>query len=107
MGKNKYDIKRGHFKNIEGDKLENMMEECFGSVKKEGDRLITSFGAIAHLEIWTEGKTNLWVDIEMDDDVDNKVASETISIWNDFLLKATGFDAKKRRDRAKKKAKSN
>ncbi|MFW6142211.1 MAG: DUF5611 family protein [Candidatus Saliniplasma sp.] len=105
MGKNKYDVKRGHFKNIEGDKLKDLMDEIFEGVEEKEEKLITSYGAIDHLEAWTEGRTSLWVDVEMDDDADEKEAMETISKWNDFLEKATGFDAKKRRKRAKKKAK--
>ncbi|MFO7990828.1 MAG: DUF5611 family protein [Thermoplasmata archaeon] len=105
MGKNKYDIKRGHFENVEGGKLKEMMERYFGDVKEEGDKLISEYGAIDHLEVWTEGRTGLWVDIEMDPNVENEVAGETITKWNKFLLEATGFNAKKRRDRAKKKAK--
>ncbi len=106
MGKNIYDIKRGHFKNIEGGKLKELMEDIFGSIKEKEEKLISDFGAIEHLEVWTEGKTELWVDIEMDKDPDEDVAMDTISRWNDFLLKATGFDAKQRSKRAKKKAKS-
>ena len=106
MGKNRYDVKRGHFKNIEGDKLKGLMDEKFGEVEEEGDKLIVDDeGAIAHLEVWTEGRTGLWVDLKMNDDVETEVASNTISIWNDFLEEATGFTAKKRRERAKKKAK--
>lgn len=105
MGKNIYDIKRGHYKNIEDDKLEKLMEDTFGSVESKGDRLVAEYGAIKHLEVWTEGKTGLWVDIEMDEDPDDKVATDTISKWNGFLLNATGFDAKQRGKRAKKKAK--
>lgn len=37
MGKNRYDVKRGHFKNIEGDQLEELMKEIFGSVEKEDE----------------------------------------------------------------------
>lgn len=105
MGKNRYDVKRGHFKNIEGDKLKGMMEDYFGEVEEEEDRLLTEYGAIDHLEVWTEGRTGLWVDIEMNEEVDDELAMQTISKWNDFLEEATGFSAKKRRDRAKKKAK--
>jgi len=105
MGKNKYDVKRGHFKNIEGDQLKELMDEIFEDVEEKDEKLETSYGAIDHLEVWTEGRTGLWVDVEMDDEADEKEAMETISRWNDFLERATGFDAKKRRKRAKKKAK--
>ncbi|MFP4000313.1 MAG: DUF5611 family protein [Thermoplasmata archaeon] len=106
MGKNRYDVKRGHFKNIEGDKLKKLMEEKFDEVKEDEDKLIVDDkGAIGHLEVWTEGRTGLWVDLKMNDEVDCEVAANTISIWNDFLEEATGFSAKKRKKRAKKKAK--
>ncbi len=106
MGKNRYDVKRGHFENIEGDKLKKLMEEKFGEVKEEEDKLIVEDeGAISRLEVWTEGRTGLWVDLEMSEDVDDEVAAETVSVWNDFLRESTGFTAKKRKERAKKKAK--
>lgn len=105
MGKNRYDVKRGHFENIEGDQLKELMEETFGSVREEEEKLITEYKGIDHLEIWTEGRTGLWVDIEMNDDVDGETAKETIDKWNDFLREATGFNAKKRKERAKKNAK--
>ncbi len=108
MGKNRYDVKRGHFENIEGDQLKNLMEETFGGVKEEEEKLIIdNEGAISHLEVWTEGRTGLWVDIEMNQDVDQDTAGETISKWNDFLEEATGFTAKERKKRAKDNAKDN
>ncbi len=106
MGKNRYDIKRGHFKNVEEGQLKEMMEDIFGSVQEDEEKLIIDkVGAIDHLEVWTEGRTGLWVDLEMDKDVDGDTARETLDKWNDFLKKATGFNAKKRKKRAKKKAK--
>ncbi len=106
MGKNRYDVKRGHFENIEGDKLKNLLESSFGGVKEDEDKLIIDDeGAIAHLEVWTEGRTGLWVDLEMNQNVDQEVAGKTVSKWNDFLEEATGFTAKERKKRAKDKAK--
>ena len=105
MGKNRYDVKRGHFKNIEGNQLKELMIEKFEDVEEKDEKLVTNYGAIDHLEVWTEGRTGLWVDLEMDEDVEDETAMETISVWNEFLEEATGFTAKKRRKRAKKKAK--
>ncbi len=106
MGKNHYDVKRGHFENIEGDKLKDLMDETFEEVKEDGEKLIVdNDGAISHLEVWTEGRTGLWVDLEMDKEADQDVAGETISKWNDFLEEATGFTAKERKKRAKDSAK--
>jgi len=86
--------------------LKKLLQETFGDVSEEGDKLIVEDeGAISSLTIWTEGRTGLWVDIKMNPDVDNDTASETISMWNNFLEQATGFTAKERKKRAKKKAK--
>ncbi|MEF8873043.1 MAG: DUF5611 family protein [Candidatus Thermoplasmatota archaeon] len=110
MGKQRYDVKRGHFENIEGDKLKELMEDTFQEVYEEEDDeeeklVVDDDGAIEHLEVWTEGRTGLWVDLEMNKEVDEKIAMETISKWNGFLEEATGFTAKERKKRAKKKAK--
>lgn len=106
MGQNRYDVKRGHFKNIEGDKLKNIIKEYFGDVREDGEKLSTSYGAIEKADVWLEGKTGIWVDLEMKEDVPDDVAMDTVSRWNKFLFDVTGFNAKNRRDRAKKKAKS-
>ncbi|MFO8110364.1 MAG: DUF5611 family protein [Thermoplasmata archaeon] len=106
MGRNRYDIKRGHFKNIEGDKLKEVLIKYFDDIQETDDKLSATYGAIDNLEVWVEGKTGLWVDMEMNNDVSDEVAMDTVSKWNKFLLEATGFNAKKRRERAKRKAKS-
>ena len=99
---NEYDIKRGHYEKIDGDKLEIMMKDSFESVKKEGDKLITNFGALDNLTVWIDGKKTLCVDTKMNTDVDDKTATETIRKYNQFLERATGFTAKERRKRASK-----
>ena len=45
-----YDIKKGWFKNIDGDLLENMMSEVFGNVEKDGDVLVSSYGVLERIE---------------------------------------------------------
>lgn len=100
-----YDIKRGHFKNIDGSGLENIMKELFGSVKKEGNKFVSSYGALDSISAWTEGKNTLWVDMQMNPKVDDEAASKTIKNYNEFLSKATGFTSKQRRNRLNKKAK--
>ncbi|MCK4614296.1 MAG: DUF5611 family protein [Thermoplasmata archaeon] len=99
-----YDIKRGHFKNIEG-KIETIAEEVFGEFEKTGEKIITSFGALKKLEFWLEGKTKLWVDTEMEKDVDDSTAMETHKRYNGLLLRLTGYTAKQRAKRVKDKAK--
>ncbi len=98
---NEYDIKRGHFEKIEGSKLENLMKEAFGSVKRNGEKLSASFGALEDITVWPDGKKKLCVDTRMNTKVDDKTATETIRQYNFFLEKATGFSAKDRRKRAK------
>ncbi len=99
-----YDIKRGHFKKIDG-KVQEIVNEVMGSSKKAGEKIKTSFGALKKLELWTEGKTKLWVDTEMDAGVDDKTAMETQRKYNDLLFRLTGFTAKERSKRLKDKAK--
>ncbi len=98
----KYDIKRGHYKNIEGDGLPNIIEEVFGSVKKEGEYLVSSYGAIKSLRVGLEGKKYLLVETEMDSKADESVAAETIKRYNEFLFRATGYTAKERRKKLTK-----
>jgi hypothetical protein len=99
------DIKRGHYKNIEGDKLKGLIEEIFGSVEMDGDKYIVHFGALSPLTIWIKDKNSLCVDTCMNTDVDEDVAIDTRKKYNLFLDKSTGFNSKQRRDRIQKKAK--
>lgn len=102
-----YDIKKGWFKNIEGDLLEAMMRDVFGNVSREGDVLVSSYGVLDRIEVKVVSKTVLDITTvnkegcAMDDDaiLDSKRR------LNEFAEKATGFDAKARMKRAQKKAK--
>jgi hypothetical protein len=99
---NEYDIKRGHFEKVEGDKLETLMKDIFGSVDKEGDKLASSFGAMEKIIVWSTGKKAICVETKMNTKVDDKTASDTIRLYNQFLERATGFTAKERRKRSAK-----
>lgn len=99
-----YDIKRGHFKNIDG-KLEEIMRECFGSVKNNGEFLESSYGALVYIRIKPKGKTALIVDSETDKTADLEIASKTIRAYNDFLFKVTGMTGKQRGKREQEKLK--
>jgi len=99
------DIKRGHFKNIEGDKLRKLMEEHFGNVEKKGDLLISNFGAMQPISVKLEGKKSIMVEIDTDKDTDDSKVAETIKARNSFLFAATGFTTKERSKRLQKKAK--
>ncbi|MDO9537906.1 MAG: DUF5611 family protein [Thermoplasmata archaeon] len=102
---NEYDIKRGHFEKIEGNKLEILMKDIFGTVKKNGEKLVSSSGALDNITAWSDGKKTLYVDTRMNTNVDDKTASDTIRMFNLFLERATGFTAKERRKRASKDSK--
>jgi len=101
-----YDIKKGWFKNIEGDALAHMMEEVFGNVKKDGEKCISSYGVLDTIEVTVVSKEKL--DIVTKNRAGPMTDDEIIDSkrkLNDFAFKATGFDAKARMKRAQKKAK--
>lgn len=100
-----YELKRGHWKTIEGDKLQKLMEECFGETRQEGEWLVASFGALKTVKARMEGKEKVWVDSETDRAAPMEVARQTMTVWNDFLERATGYDAKQRGKRATEAAK--
>lgn len=102
-----YDIKRGWFKNIECDLLEQMMAQVFGNVKKEGDLLVSTYGVLDRIEVKILAKDKL--DIATVNKEGAAASDEAIldskRRLNEFAEKATGFDAKARMKRAQKKAK--
>lgn len=99
-----YEIKRGHFKNLEGEGLRRLLQEVFGEVQEEGDRLKVSYGALQEMAVWTDGRM-LYVDTSMQPDVDDQTAASTIKAYNAFLERATGYTSKQRRERLQKRAK--
>jgi hypothetical protein len=99
------DIKRGHYQNIEGAKLEELMKEIFGSVDRDGDKLVANYGAMQPITAWVKSKKELCVDIVTATGIDDQTVLETIRLKNDFLQRATGFSTKERSKRLQKKAK--
>jgi hypothetical protein len=99
-----YNIKRGHFRNIEGEKLFELVRESFGSADKKDDRISANFEAIEKLDVWTDGKL-LFVDTSMNTTVDEETAVKTRKRFYEFLEKATGFTAKQRAKKAQQEAK--
>ena len=65
-----YDIKRGHHYQLEDRGLDSIMSEIFGSVEKEGDHFITSFGGLKKLSARMASKKVLEVETIMDPSVD-------------------------------------
>ncbi len=101
-----YDIKKGFYKNVEGDLLPNMMREVFGNVESEGDKFVSTYGVLARIEVQILAKDKMDITtvnatgaMADDDILDSKRK------LNIFAEQATGFDAKARMKRAQKKAK--
>ncbi len=99
-----YELRRGHAKNLEDDKLRAIAAEAFVSATVEDGKVVLSFGAIDKLTAWTDGK-QLFVDMVMKPGVPDDVATDTIARNNRFLEAATGYSAKERSKRAQKAAK--
>ena len=102
-----YDIKRGWFKNIEGDLLEQMMAQVFGNVKKEGDLLVSTYGVLDRIEgkILAKDKLDIATVNKEGAAASDEAILDSKRRLNEFAEKATGFDAKDRMRRAQKKAK--
>ncbi len=80
------------------------MEEVFGSVEQQDEKLVSNFGALKQIAAWPVRKS-LAVETKMDPTVSDEVAQSTIRAYNAFLEKVTGYTAKERARRAQKKAK--
>lgn len=101
-----YDIKKGWFKNIEGDLLAQLMEEVFGNVTSEGETLVSSYGVMDRIEVQVLAKDKMTiVTVNKDGLVSDDDILDSKRRLNVFAEKATGFDAKARMKRAQKKAK--
>ena len=99
-----YELRRGHGKNIEGEKLRAVAEASFGSAIMDDGKVVVSFGAIERLTAWTDGK-QLFVDMTMKAGVPDAAATDTIARNNRFLEAATGHTAKERAKKAQDAAK--
>ena len=73
-----FDIKRGHYKNLEGAGLETVMAEIFGEVEKEGDKYKAVYGAMKPITVWLKSKKEICVDIVTEKDVSDDTALKTI-----------------------------
>jgi hypothetical protein len=99
-----YELKRGQAKAIAGDGLRAIASEIFGSAQAEGDKVLVSYGALERLVAWSDGRS-LFVETSMKGGVPDGVATDTITSYNLFLERATGYTSKQRRGRLQKKAK--
>jgi hypothetical protein len=101
-----YELRRGHWKNIDGEKLLHLMQDVFSDGHKEGKGyVVENFGAISRLYVEQLEKTHVRVDSTMNPKVSNEDAQKTLRAYNDFLELATGYDAKQRAKRAQAESK--
>jgi len=100
-----YELRRGQAKNLAGDSLRTIAAGIFGSAEPKDGKVVASFGAATRITAWTDGKS-LFVDTEMNPQVDNETAAKTISAFNRFLEAATGYTTKERAKRAQQSAKA-
>ena len=100
-----YELRRGQAKNLAGDSLRTIAAGIFGSAEVKDGKVVSSFGAATRITAWTDG-TSLFVDTEMNPQVDNETAAKTISAFNRFLEAATGYTTKERAKRAQQSAKA-
>ncbi len=101
-----YDIKKGWYKNVEGDGLKNLMNEVFGNVAEEGEMLVSSFGVLARIEVQIAAKDKMILNTVNREGpmTDDEVLGSKRKL-NEFAEKATGFNAKARMKRAQDKVK--
>ena len=104
-----FDIKKGWYKNIEGDGLKNLMKEVFGNVSEIEGGCVSSYGIMDRIEARIVSKSVLDIvtvnkDLKASEVPDSDVLDSKRKL-NEFAEKATGFDAKARMKRAQKKAK--
>jgi hypothetical protein len=101
-----YELRRGHWKNIDGEKLLHLMQDVFGETRKEGAGYqVDSYGAITKLYVEQLGKTHLRVDAVTNPKASGDDAQKSLRAYNDFLELATGYNAKERGKRAQAEAK--
>ena len=101
-----YELRRGHWKTIDGEKLLHLMQDVFGETQKEGSGFVVKdYGGITRLYAEQLGKTHLRIDTVMNPKVGNEDAQKTLRAYNDFLELATGYNAKERSKRAQAEAK--
>jgi len=100
-----FDIKKGHGASLEGDGLKNLMNEIFGKVQEENGSLVSSFGATVRFEVKLLSKSALSVVSTSDKAAVPEAMAVSNRKYNEFMERATGFNAKERSKRLQKKAK--
>jgi len=101
MGAGRFEVKRGHAKNVEGGKLGGLLKDTFGSCKDlGGGKYEATLGPLV-VTTWLDGKA-LAFESNQPTTIDDATATQVVRARNRFLEAATGFNAKERVKRAKK-----
>ncbi len=101
MGAGRFEVKRGHAKNIEGEKLGALLKDAFGNAKDlGGGKLEATVGPLV-VRTWLDGKV-LAFESNQPTQIDDATATAVVRARNKFLQEATGLTAKERVKRAKK-----
>jgi hypothetical protein len=99
----RYPVRATHRAKLRPEVLAELATTHFGRADRNGESVSATFGAIASLKVWAEGK-ELAVEVTMNPKVENAVAADTIQRYNQFLLDATGYTAKERASKLRKSA---
>lgn len=103
-----FDIKKGFYSNIEGARLGELMKAMFGNVAEKDGTYVSHYGVMSEICVQVVSKTQMLVRTVNVEDIKSLSDEEILDSkrkLNSFLEEATGFTAKQRMDRAKKKAK--
>ncbi|MGI0053038.1 MAG: DUF5611 family protein [Thermoplasmata archaeon] len=99
----RYPVRASHRAGLRKEALEILCREHFGSAELDGDKIRASFGALASLTVWVDGK-ELAVEVEMQPKVEPELQAETVQRYYRFLTSATGYSSKERASRLRKSA---
>jgi hypothetical protein len=99
----KYPMRASARSQLDLERLQSLCRTHFDEARRDGDAVVSRYGAIEEIRTWPEGK-ELAVDMRMNAKVEESVARETIRRYNQFLEDATGFNAKERAKRLRKSA---
>ncbi len=96
-----YSLKRGFSLDIE--RVKNVFVECFDGVELENidERFLAGFGAMESISFWFEGKKLLVETVSNTNATDEEII-DINRRFRKFLENATGYNAKQRRNMAKK-----
>ncbi len=96
-----YSLKRGFSLDIE--RVKNVFVECFDGVEPENidERFLAGFGAMESISFWFEGKKLLVETVSNTNATDEEII-DINRRFRKFLENATGYNAKQRRNIAKK-----